>query len=98
LSLQRIIDSLAVLFNWHPIVFLHDFEFEQFIASLESFEFVIDVDVLRQAMEMMTIGNVAAHRVQATNRVLGIPNYYSIGGYVVSGMEIDERIYRDMKG
>lgn len=100
MSLQRIIDSLAALFNWHPIVFLHDFEFEfeQFIASLEPFELVIDVDVLRQAMEMMTIGNVAVHRIQATNRVLGIPNYYSIGGYVVSGMEIDERIYRDMKG
>jgi hypothetical protein len=45
-------------------------------------------------MEMMAIGNVAVHRAQAVNRVLGIPNYYSIGGHVVSDMEIDERIYR----
>lgn len=60
----------------------------------ESFEPVTDVDVLRQAMEMMAIGNVAVNRAQENNRVLGIPNYYSIGGHVVSDMEIDERIYR----
>ena len=64
----------------------------------ESFEPVTDVDVLRQAMEMMAIGNVAVHRAQATNRVLGIPNYYSIGGHVVSDMDIDGRSENVIKG
>jgi hypothetical protein len=53
-----------------------------------TFEPVTDADVLRQAMEMMAIGNVAVHRAQATNRALGIPNYYSIGGRVVSDRDI----------
>lgn len=56
-----------------------------------SFEPVTDAEVLRQAMEMMAIGNVAVHRAQATNRALGIPNYYSIGGRVVSDRDIDIR-------
>ena len=64
----------------------------------ESFEPVTDVDVLRQAMEMMAIGNVAVHRAQAANRVLGIPNYYSIGGHVVSDRDIEGRTENVIKG
>jgi hypothetical protein len=55
-----------------------------------TFEPVTDAEVLLQAMEMMAIGNVAVHRAQATNRALGIPNYYSIGGQVVSDSDINK--------
>ncbi|MBS3952109.1 MAG: hypothetical protein KGZ88_04075 [Methylomicrobium sp.] len=54
-----------------------------------TFEPVTDPEVLRQAMDMMAIGNVAVHRAQTTNRALGIPNYYSIGGRVVSDTDIN---------
>jgi hypothetical protein len=60
----------------------------------ESYEPVTDAEVLRQAIEMLAIGNVAVHRAQVTNRALGIPNYYSIGGHVVSDREIDDKSYR----
>ncbi|WP_411725284.1 hypothetical protein [Methyloglobulus sp.] len=60
----------------------------------ESFEPVTDAEVLRQAIEMLAIGNVAVHRAQASNRALGIPNYYSIGGHVVSDREIDDKSHR----
>jgi hypothetical protein len=63
-----------------------------------SFEPVTDAEVLRQAMDMMAIGNVAVHRAQATNRALGIPNYYSICGHVVSDKDIDERSENVVKG
>ena len=50
----------------------------------KSFKPVTDLDVLLQAMEIVAIGNVAVHRAQASNRALGIPNNYSIGGHLVS--------------
>lgn len=64
----------------------------------QKFEPVTDAEVLRHAFEMLAIGNVAAHRAQARNRALNIPNYYSIGGRIVSdqsevktGFVLDER-------
>lgn len=63
----------------------------------QTFEPVTDAAVLREAMDMMAIGNVAVHRAQATNRALGIPNYYSIGGHVVSDRDIDSQSYRTIK-
>jgi len=57
----------------------------------EPFEPVTDVEVLSEAMDLMAIGNIAVRRAQAHNRALGIPNYYSIGGHVVSDMEINNR-------
>ncbi|MEI8209599.1 MAG: hypothetical protein WCG16_10370 [Methylococcales bacterium] len=57
----------------------------------KSFKPVTDLDVLLQAMEIVAIGNVAVHRAQASNRALGIPNNYSIGGHLVSDIEIDAR-------
>lgn len=53
------------------------------------FEPVIDPEVFRHAFEMLAIGNVAAHRAQARNRALNIPNYYSIGGCIVSDQSHD---------
>lgn len=51
------------------------------------FEPVTDPEVFRHAFEMLAIGNVAAHRAQARNRALNIPNYYSIAGRIVSDCE-----------
>ncbi|MFM2006761.1 MAG: hypothetical protein RLZZ09_2416 [Pseudomonadota bacterium] len=54
------------------------------------FEPVIDPEVFRHAFEMLAIGNVAAHRAQARNRALNIPNYYSIAGRIVSDQSRDD--------
>jgi hypothetical protein len=40
------------------------------------------------ALEMLAIGNVASRRAQARNRALGIPNFYSIAGRIVSDAEV----------
>lgn len=40
------------------------------------------------ALEMLAIGNVATRRAQARNRALGIPNFYSIAGRIVSDAEV----------
>ncbi len=42
-----------------------------------------EAEILRQAVEMLAIGNVAVRRAQARNRARGIPNYYSVGGRIV---------------
>jgi hypothetical protein len=54
------------------------------------FEPIIDPEVFRNAFEMLAIGNVAAYRAQARNRVLNIPNYYSIAGRIVSDLSPDD--------
>ena len=41
------------------------------------FEPVTDPEVFRRAVQMLAIGNVAAHRAQVLNQSLGIPNHYS---------------------
>lgn len=43
---------------------------------------------LRAAVELERIGNAAVHKAQAENRRLGIPNWYSINGRIVSDQEI----------
>ena len=43
-----------------------------------------EAELARQALEMLAIGNVAVRRAQERNRALGIANYYSIGGRIVS--------------
>ncbi len=40
--------------------------------------------VYQRALEMQRIGNAAAHKAQANNRAKGIPNFYSMGGRIVS--------------
>ena len=49
-------------------------------------------DIVQQAVAMLAIGNVAAHRAQARNRAQGIPNYYSIGGRIVSDQPPSELV------
>ncbi len=51
------------------------------------FEPVTDPEICRHAFEMLAIGNVGAHRAQELNRALNIPNFYSIGGRIVSDCE-----------
>lgn len=41
----------------------------------------------QRALEMQRIGNAAAHKAQANNRAKGIPNFYSVGGLIVSDVE-----------
>lgn len=48
------------------------------------FKPLTDSEIFRRAVEMQAIGNTAAHNAQEKNRRLGIPNYYSINGRVVS--------------
>lgn len=38
----------------------------------------------QRALDMQRIGSAAAHKAQAQNRAKGIPNYYSVGGRIVS--------------
>lgn len=44
----------------------------------------LKADVFKRALEMQRIGTDAARKAQARNRARGIPNFYSIGGRIVS--------------
>lgn len=44
----------------------------------------INPETLRRLLEMQRTGNRAVRRAQAENRRLGIPNWYSINGVLVS--------------
>ncbi|MDT7806329.1 MAG: hypothetical protein QOJ70_142 [Acidobacteriota bacterium] len=44
---------------------------------------------LARTLEMQRIGKRAVHKAQAENRRLGIPNWYSIGGVLISDQELD---------
>lgn len=48
------------------------------------FKPLTDSEIFRRAVEMQAIGNTAAHNAQEKNRRLGIPNYYSINGRMIS--------------
>jgi hypothetical protein len=45
---------------------------------------------LKEILEYQKIGNRAVHKVQAENRRLGIPNWYSINGQIISDIELAE--------
>ena len=44
----------------------------------------IKLETLRRLLEMQRLGNLAVRKAQAENRRLGIPNWYSINGVLVS--------------
>ncbi|CAN5531087.1 hypothetical protein BH10ACI2_BH10ACI2_25670 [soil metagenome] len=46
---------------------------------------------LRNFIEDLRIANSAVHKAQEENRRLGIPNWYSINGQIVSDIELAER-------
>jgi hypothetical protein len=50
----------------------------------------VSEETLRKAIEIERIGNRAVHRAQSENRRRGIPNWYSIGGEIISDVQIAE--------
>jgi hypothetical protein len=54
------------------------------MSVLDKFKPLDNLDVLKRAVEIQSIGNIAVHRAQEENRKLGIPNWYSVGGRIVS--------------
>ncbi len=50
---------------------------------------------LRKSIEFQRIGNRAVHRAQEENRRLNIPNWYSIGGEIVSDLDIKNKNKKD---
>lgn len=49
-------------------------------------------ETLHEIIEFQRIGNRAVHKAQEENRRLGIPNWYSIGGKIVSDQEISNEV------
>lgn len=47
-------------------------------------------EILRENLEYQRIGNRAVHKAQEENRRLGIPNWYSINGKIVSDQELEK--------
>jgi hypothetical protein len=47
-------------------------------------------ETLRKAFELQRIGNRAVKKAQEENRRRGVPNWYSIGGVIISDQEILE--------
>lgn len=50
----------------------------------------VNEETLREMLEIQRIGNRAVHHAQEENRRLGIPNWYSINGEIVSDTQIAE--------
>ena len=48
-------------------------------------------ETLRELVELNKIGNRAVKKAQEENRKLGIPNWYSIDGVIISDREISQR-------
>ena len=60
---------------------------EKSYVQLEGKGFVGE-ETLRKAFELQRIGNRAVKKAQEENRKLGIPNWYSINGIIISDQEI----------
>lgn len=48
-------------------------------------------ETLRKSIEFQRIGNRAVHRAQEENRKLGIPNFYSVNGKIISDRDAEEK-------
>lgn len=46
---------------------------------------------LREMLKNQRIANAAVHKAQEENRKLGVPNWYSINGKIVSDQEINDK-------
>jgi len=44
----------------------------------------LNLSSYQRALDMQRIGNAATHKAQVQNRAKGIPNFYSVGGRIVS--------------
>lgn len=49
-------------------------------------------ETLREIVEFQRIGSQAVRKAQDENRRLGIPNWYSIGGKIVSDQEVSDYV------
>lgn len=50
----------------------------------------VKAETLRKGAEFTRIGNRAVHKAQEENRRLGIANWYSINGKIVSDQELEK--------
>lgn len=46
---------------------------------------------LREMLKNQRIANAAVHKAQEENRRLGVPNWYSIDGVIVSDAELEDK-------
>lgn len=54
-------------------------------------ETCVSEERFRQIVRHQRIADAAVHKAQEENRRLGIPNWYSINGEIVSDIELAER-------
>lgn len=50
----------------------------------------LDAATLREILRMQKIAMAAVQKTQAENRKLGIPNWYSINGRIISDLQIEQ--------
>lgn len=55
----------------------------------------VSEETLRELAEMQRIGNRAVKKAQEENRKHNIPNWYSIGGVIVSDQEVSSKHNKD---
>lgn len=51
----------------------------------------IGEETLREMLKNQRIANRAVHKAQEENRKLGIPNWYSINGKIISDQELNKK-------
>jgi len=59
--------------------------------NIEKTNGTISETTLRKSIEFQRIGNRAVHRAQEESRRLGVPNWYSINGKIVSDQDIKNK-------
>jgi hypothetical protein len=57
-------------------------------------EIVLSEKTLRKMIKFQRIANNAVRKAQEENRRLGIPNWYSINGEIISDIQIKQRTNR----
>ena len=61
-------------------------------------EVIVNQATLQKAAELQRIGNRTVKRAQAENRRQNIPNWYSIGGVIVSDRQLTQSISAKEEG
>jgi hypothetical protein len=54
-------------------------------------ESTVSDETLREMLKNQRIANRAVHKAQEENRKLGIPNWYSINGKIISDQELKKK-------
>lgn len=54
-------------------------------------ESTVSNETLREILKNQRIANRAVHKAQEENRQLGIPNWYSINGKIISDQELKKK-------